>query len=105
MLACKYHCQFGHEDKTKVVQNITMDLLKSNPKLNLKGKQVPNGKGHKGPKISSLKRGDLVKKGCMCSFIVKCFYLQPKVVEVFYTTSKHVNQQRLIVHGRYKLGD
>jgi hypothetical protein len=105
MLACRYHCQFGHEDKTKVVQNITMDLLKLDPMLNLKGKQVPSGKGHKGPKISSLKRGDLVKKGCMCSFNVKCFYLQPKVIEIFCTTSKHVNQEKLIVHGTYKLGE
>jgi hypothetical protein len=38
MLVCRYHYQFGHEDKTKVIQNITKDLLKSNPKLNLKGK-------------------------------------------------------------------
>jgi hypothetical protein len=82
-----------------------MDLLKSNPKLNFKGKQIPSGKGHKGPKISNLERGDLIKKGCMCSFIVKCFYLQPKVVKICYATSKHVNQQMLIVHGRYKLGE
>jgi hypothetical protein len=38
LLACRYHCQFGHEDKTKVVQNIIMDLLKLDPKLNLKVK-------------------------------------------------------------------
>jgi hypothetical protein len=48
MLACRYHYQFGHEDKTKVVQNITIDFLKLDPKLNLKGKQIPSGKGHKG---------------------------------------------------------
>jgi hypothetical protein len=71
MLACRLHYQFGHEDKTKVVQNIIIDLLKLDPKLNLKGKQIPGGKGHKGPKICNLKRGDLIKKGCMCSFIVK----------------------------------
>jgi len=41
----------------------------------------------------------------MCSFIVKCFYFQPKVVKICYATSKHVNQQKLIVHGRYKLGE
>jgi hypothetical protein len=41
----------------------------------------------------------------MCSFIVNRIYLQPKVTKICYATNKHVNQQGLIVHGRYKLGE
>jgi hypothetical protein len=41
----------------------------------------------------------------MCSFIVNRFYLQPKVNKNCYATNKHVNQQGLILHGRYKLGE
>jgi hypothetical protein len=41
----------------------------------------------------------------MCSFIINRIYLQPEITKICYATIKHVNQQGLIVHGKYKLGE
>ncbi len=47
-------------------------------------------------------RGDSHKKGCPCSFILKRFYLCPKIIEMCYATFEHINKLGLIVHGNVK---
>jgi hypothetical protein len=73
--------------------------------LNLKGKYVLNGEGHKGLRMSTSKKGDSHKKGCSCFFIVNNLYHELNIVEISFVMLKHVNNEGIIVHGNDRLGD
>ena len=73
-------------------------------KLDAKGKYVPNGKGHRGPRTSARMRGSGQRRGCQCSFVVKRLYLELEVAEITYRQMQHVNLKGFFCHGATKAG-
>ena len=73
-------------------------------KLDSKGKFVPNGKGHSGPRISVRMRGFGQRRGCQCGFVVKRLYLEPSVAEIIYHQMQHVNLKGCFCHGATNKG-
>ena len=70
----------------------------------MKGKFIPNGKGHTGPRTSARMRGSGQRRGCQCGFVVKQLYLEPAVAELTYHQMKHVNLGGFFCHGSTKIG-
>ena len=79
-------------------------MYKKKRKLDMKGKYVPNGKGHTGPRTSARMRGSGQRRGCQCEFVVKQLYLEPSVAEITYHQMEHVNLDGVFCHGSTKIG-
>ena len=73
-------------------------------KLDSKGKYVPSGKGHSGPRTSARMRGFGQRRGCQCGFFVKQLYLEPSIAEITYHQMQHVNLTGYFCHGATKTG-
>jgi hypothetical protein len=102
--ACRYHCQYGPNDNASHIPVVTKDMYQKKRKLDAKGKYVPNGKGHTGPRTSARMRGSGHRRGCQCNFVVKRLYLEPGVAEITYHEMKHVNLKGFFCHGVTKAG-
>ena len=100
----RYHCQYGPNDNASHIPLVTNDMYHVKRKLDLKGKFIPNGKGHTGPRTSARMRGSGQRRGCQCSFVVKRLYLQPAVAEITYHQMQHVNLKGVFCHGATKTG-
>ena len=100
----RYHCQYGPKDNASHIPVVTNDMYQQKRKLDMKGKFIPNGKGHTGPRTSARMRGSGQRRGCQCGFVVKRLYLQPEVAEITYHQMKHVNLQGFFCHGATKTG-
>ena len=79
-------------------------MYQKKQKRDLKGKYIPNGKGHTGPRTSAMMRGSGQQRGCQCGFVVKQLYLEPTVAEITYHQMKHVNLSGFFCHGATKTG-
>ena len=101
---CRYHCQYGPNDNASHIPVVTNDMYHKKRKLDAKGKYVPNGKGHRGPRTSARMRGSGQRRGCQCSFVVKRLYLEPEVAEITYRQMQHVNLKGFFCHGATKAG-
>jgi hypothetical protein len=100
----RYHCQYGPNDNASHIPLVTADMYHMKRKLDAKGKYVPNGKGHTGPRTSARMRGSGQRRGCQCGFVVKRLYLLPAVAEITYHEMKHVNLKGFFCHGATKSG-
>ena len=100
----RYHCQYGPNDNASHIPEVTKDMLQKKRKLDVKGKYVPSGKGHKGPRLSARMRGLGQRRGCQCRFVVKQLYLEPSIAEVTYHEMNHVNLSGIFCHGATKIG-
>jgi hypothetical protein len=103
-LMCRYHCQYGPNDNASHIPEVTKDMYQKKRKLDAKGKYVPNGKGHTGPRTSARMRGSGQRRGCQCNFVVKRLYLEPSIAEITYHEMKHVNLKGFFCHGSTKTG-
>ena len=81
---CMYHFQYGPNDNASHIPILTKDMYKKKQKLDVKGKYIPNGKGHTCPRTSARMRGSGKRRGCQCGFVVKQLYLEPSVAEIPY---------------------
>ena len=100
----RYHCQYGPNDNASHIPLVTPDMLQKKRKLDAKGKFIPSGKGHIGPRTSARLRGSGQRRGCQCGFVVKRLYLDPAVAEVTYHQMQHVNLKGFFCHGATKTG-
>jgi hypothetical protein len=100
----RHHCEYiptdyfvnMHAPMPNIMLGKSIEKNKSNHKT--------TNKGHKGPQVSMKRRGNLHKKGCCCSFTLKCFYIHPTIKEICYAMFQHVNKEGLVVHGLVKSG-
>ena len=99
-----YHCQYGPKDNASHIPMVTKDMYHKKQKLDSKGKFVPNGKGHSGPRTSAQMRGFGQRRGCQCRFFVKRLYLEPSIAEITYHQMQHVNLEGYFCHGATKTG-
>jgi hypothetical protein len=104
VLLPRYHCQYGPNDNASHIPVVTKDMYHKKRKLDSKGKFVPNGKGHSGPRTSARMRGFGQRRGCQCGFLVKRLYLDPSIAEVTYHQMQHVNLKGCFCHGVTKTG-
>ena len=100
----RYHCQYGPNDNASHIPLVTNDMYHKKKNLDAKGKYIPNGKGHTGPRTSARMRGSGQRRGCQCGFVVKRLYLQPSVAEISYHEMNHVNLMGFFCHGATKTG-
>ena len=100
----RYHCQYGPNDNASHIPLVTKDMYHEKRKLDMKGKFVPSGKGHTGPRTSARMRGLGQRRGCQCNFVVKQFYLEPEVAQETYHQMLHVNLSGIFCHGSTKIG-
>ena len=100
----RYHCQYGPNDNASHIPVVTTDMYHTKRQLDAKGKFVPNGKGHTGPRTSARMRGLGQRRGCQCGFVVKKLYLEPDIAEVTYHQMLHVNLSGIFRHGSTKTG-
>jgi hypothetical protein len=75
MAICRYQCQYGPDNFTNVVKDITQNHNATPKKLDINGKVIPLGTGHKGTQDFRKKWGDSIKKGCRIEFTIKTLYL------------------------------
>jgi hypothetical protein len=59
-----YQCQYGPNDLTNVVKDITQNHNVTSKKLDINGKVIPSRTGHKGTQDSRKKWGGFIKRGC-----------------------------------------
>jgi hypothetical protein len=60
----RYQFQYGPNDLTNVVKDITKNINVCPKKLNINGKVIPSRICHKGTQNSKEKWGVSIKKGC-----------------------------------------
>lgn len=101
---CRYQCEYGPRNDSTNVVVIHDGLVTEKDKLDKRGKRIPNGKGHKGPRLSKKMKGLNHKKGCQCGFLLKRMWLLPDICQVVYTQKHHVNKDGVVVHGTGQLG-
>ncbi len=102
MVIRRYQCQYGPNDFTNVVNEITQN---HNATPNINGKIIPSMTGHKDTQDSKNKWGGSIKKGCRVEFIIKKLYLLKHALELCFIQRNHVNQYGLHLHGDLKMGD
>jgi hypothetical protein len=71
----RYQCQYGPHDFTNVVMDITQNHNATPKNLNINGKVIQLGTGHKGTQASKKKWGGFMKRGCRVEFTIKTLYL------------------------------
>jgi hypothetical protein len=42
---CRYKCQYDPEDRSSEIANVTLDMERGPRKYDIKGKNIPNGRG------------------------------------------------------------
>ncbi len=98
-------CQYGPNDLTNVVKDITKNQNAAPKKLDINGKVIPSGIGHNGTQDSMKKWGGSIKRWCRVKFTIKTLYLLKHVLELCFIQENHVNQNGLHVHGDLMMGD
>ncbi len=71
----RYQCQYGPHDFTNVVTNITQNHNATPKKLDINGKVIQSGTGHKGTQDSKKKWDGFIKRRCKVEFTIKTLYL------------------------------
>ncbi len=71
--------------------------------MDINGKVIQLGIGHKGTQNSKEKWGGSIKRGCKVEFTIKTLYLFKHVLELCFIQRNHVNQDGLHVHGDLKI--
>ena len=84
---------------------ITPGMETGKAKYDVKGKLIPNGRGHTGPRMTRARNVDSIKMGCQCKFQVKQLYYHRDIAEIVYYNPRHENKDNLIVHGEVRPGD
>jgi hypothetical protein len=87
------------------VKDITQNHNVAPKTLDINGKVIPSGIGHKGTQDSRKKWGGFIKRGCKAEFTIKTLYLLKHVLQLCFIQGNHVNQDGLHVHGDLKMGD
>jgi hypothetical protein len=61
---CRYECQYGSKDGSSETVNVTLDMECGPRKYDIKGKNVPNGRGKSQPRLTREKNRESKKRGC-----------------------------------------
>jgi hypothetical protein len=101
----RYKCQYGYQDRFAEIVNVTPDMERGPRKYDIKGKNVPNGRGKSEPRLIRAKNGESKKRGCRCRFNVKYLYYLRDIAEIVYYSLRHANDDGLVVHGEVRQGD
>ncbi len=76
MVVCKYQCQYGPNDLTNVVKNITPNHNATSKKIGVNGKVISSRTNHKGTQNSRDKWDGSIKRGYrLIEFAIKTLYL------------------------------
>jgi hypothetical protein len=78
----------GTNDLTNVVKDITQNHNAVPKQLDINGKVIPLGIGHKGTRDFRKKWGGFIKKGCTAESIIKTLYLLKHVSEFMFHSTK-----------------
>jgi hypothetical protein len=98
-------CEFGPQDKSRDVLEVTEDMMTQPQKYTKKGKNVPNGRGKKKPRLTAAMKGGSRKRGCKCAIYVRQLYYLRDVAQIVLQHPRHTNADGLIVHGIVKEGE
>ncbi len=98
-------CEFGPQDKSRDVLEVTEDMMTQPQKYTKKGKNLPNGRGKRKPRLTAAMKGGSRKRGCKCAIYVRQLYYLRDVAQIVLQHPRHTNADGLIVHGIVKEGE
>jgi len=95
-----YRCQYGPNDFTNVVKDITQNHNAIPKKLDINGEVIPLVTCHKGYTRFQEEMGVVqYKKGRRVEFTIKTLCLFKHVSKLCFIQRNHVNQDGLHIHG------
>jgi hypothetical protein len=100
-----YKCQYVLNDRSDKTLNVISVMECGPQKYDIKGKNVPNGRGKSQSRFTQAKNEESKKRDCRCRFNVKHLYYMRDIAKIVYYRLRHTNKDGLVVHGEVWQGD